>query len=236
MEAVKVVFLVFPGITQLDFTGPAQILSRLGNVRIDSVWKTRDPIATDSGFAIVPSATLGERREADLVCVAGGAGCHDVMDDDETLGWLREVAGSARYVTSVCTGSLILGAAGLLDGYRATCHWMWRDHLALFGAIPTEGRVVVDRSRVTGGGVTAGIDFGLTMIAALRGEEHARLAQLGLEYDPQPPFDSGSPAAAGPERVRRVEELAAGDVERRSARIRATAERLRLKPGLPAAP
>jgi cyclohexyl-isocyanide hydratase len=139
------------------------------------------------------------------------------MDDEEQLAWVSEVGSSARYVTSVCTGSLILAAAGLLKGYKATCHWMWRDYLSLFGAIPTEGRIVADRNRITGGGVTAGIDFGLAMIGALRGEE----------YDPQPPFDSGSPQSAGPERVARVEALSAKEVEWRSARIRAAAERLR---------
>jgi len=227
MEPVTVAFLVFPGITQLDFTGPAQLFARLGRANLVSVARTLEPIATDSGFAIVPTATLDQCREADLLVVAGGAGVHDVMDDDEQLAWVGEVGRSARYVTSVCTGSLILAAAGLLDGYKATCHWMWRDYLALFGAIPTEGRVVTDRNRITGGGVTAGIDFGLTLIAALRGDEHAKLAQLGVEYDPQPPFDAGSPAAAGPERVARVEALGAKEVEWRAARIRAAAERLR---------
>jgi cyclohexyl-isocyanide hydratase len=227
MEAVKVAFLVFPGITQLDFTGPAQLLSKLGNATLVSVARTRDPIPTDSGFSILPSATLDECVDADVLVAPGGAGVHDVMDDDEQLAWVREVGGPARYVTAVCTGSLILAASGLLEGYKATSHWMWRDSLALFGAIPTEGRVVTDRNRITGGGVTAGLDFGLAMIAALRGEEHARLAQLGVEYDPQPPFDSGSPAAAGPERVRRIEAFSAKEVEWRSARIRAAAERLR---------
>jgi cyclohexyl-isocyanide hydratase len=227
MEPVRVAFLVFPGITQLDFTGPAQLLSKLGNATLVSVAKTLDPIPTDSGFSILPSARLDECAQADVLVASGGAGIHDVMDDDEQLAWVREVGGSARFVTAVCTGSLILAASGLLEGYKATSHWMWRDYLALFGAIPTEGRVVADRNRITGGGVTAGIDLGLEMIAALRGEEHARLAQLGVEYDPQPPFDSGSPAAAGPERVRRVEAISAREVEWRSARIRASAERLR---------
>ena len=227
MEPVTVALLVFPGITQLDFTGPAQLFARLGRATLLSVARTLEPIATDSGFAIVPTATLDQCRAADVLCVPGGAGVHDVMDDDEQLGWLREVGEGAGYVSSVCTGSLILAAAGLLDGYKATSHWMWLEHLALFGAIPTGGRVVTDRNRITGGGVTAGIDFGLTIVAALRGEEHARLAQLSVEYDPQPPFDSGSPAAAGPERVARVETLAAREIEERTARIRAAAARLR---------
>ncbi|MFL6843529.1 MAG: DJ-1/PfpI family protein [Allosphingosinicella sp.] len=234
MEPVKVAFLVFPGITQLDFTGPAQIFARLGKATLLSVARTREPIATDSGFAIVPNATLDACRTADILCVPGGAGVHDVIDDEEQLGWVREVGQSAAFVTSVCTGSLILGAAGLLEGYRATSHWMWRDELALFGAIPTEGRVVRDRNRITGGGVTAGIDFALALVAALRGEEHARLAQLAVEYDPKPPFDSGSPESAGPERVRRIEEFAAKETEARRERVKAAAERLRRR-SLPAA-
>ena len=223
---LKVAFLVFPGITQLDFTGPAQMLSNLGRATIESVAKSAAPIVTDSGFSIVPSATLDRCREADLLCVPGGVGIHDVMDDDEQLAWVREVGGSAAHVTSVCTGSLVLAAAGLLEGYRATSHWMWRDYLSLFGALPVDARVVADRNRITGGGVTAGIDFGLQLVATLRGEEHARMAQLAVEYDPEPPFDSGSPAAAGPERVARLEAHSAKEIAWRAARIRAAAERL----------
>ena len=211
-DPLRIAFLLFPNVTQLDLTGPAQVLSRLGEAQVDLVWKTRDPVPTDAGFSILPTAIFAEVPYADILCVPGGFGLNDVIADDEAMAWVGAVGAGATWVTSVCTGSLILGAAGLLDGYRAGCHWAQRDMLPLFGAIPVDARTVVDRNRVTGGGVTAGIDFALTLIALIRGEAHARMVQLALEYDPQPPFDSGSPAQAGPEIVaayqRRVQMLA----------------------------
>ena len=226
MEPLSVVFLVYPNVTQLDLTGPAQVLSRLGDSRVDLVWKTREPVQTDSGFALLPTATLDETGSADILCVPGGFGCVDMMYDEEVLEWVRRVGSSAEWVTSVCTGSLILGAAGLLKGYRATSHWAWRDLLTLFGAEPVPERVVFDRNRVTGGGVTAGIDFGLALMARIRGEEFARMVQLGLEYDPRPPFDSGSPEAAGEDLVEAVRERSNRMAPDREERIRAVAERL----------
>ena len=225
MQPIHVVFLVYPNVTQLDLTGPAQVLSRLAHAKIDLVWKTRDPVATDSGFALLPTTTLDEVSRADILCVPGGFGCIDVMQDDEALAWVRTVGETARWVTSVCTGSLILGAAGLLRGYRATSHWAWRDYLGLFGAAPVAERVVFDRNRVTGGGVTAGIDFALALVAAIEGEENARAVQLGLEYDPHPPFDSGTPEKAGEDLVRRVHERSSRIAPDREDRIRAVAER-----------
>jgi cyclohexyl-isocyanide hydratase len=225
MEPTRVVFLVYPNVTQLDLTGPAQVLSRLSNARVDLVWKSRDPVQTDSGFALLPSATLDEIDQADVLCVPGGFGCIDVMQDDEVLGWVRSVGDKAQWVTSVCTGSLILGAAGLLRGYRATSHWAWRDYLKLFGAEPIAERVVFDRNRVTGGGVTAGIDFALALMAAIEGEDYARAVQLGLEYDPHPPFDSGTPDKAGSELVQRVHERSNRMAPDREERIRAVAKR-----------
>jgi len=181
-------------------------------------------VPTDAGFSVLPTATFGEVQAADILCVPGGIACVEMMEDDEVLDWVRRVGARADWVTSVCTGSLILGAAGLLRGYRAACHWAWRHHLSLFGAEPSEERVAFDRNRVTGGGVTAGIDFALALTAAVRGEDHARIVQLALEYDPAPPFDCGSPARAGAEAVaayrKRMESLAPG----RDERIRAAAE------------
>jgi cyclohexyl-isocyanide hydratase len=223
---ISIAFLLYPEVTQLDFTGPAQVLTRLGNARVDYVWKSREPVPTDAGFSILPTATFAEVEGADIICVPGGIACVDIMEDDEVLAWVARAGARARWVTSVCTGSLILGAAGLLKGYRAACHWAWREHLALFGAEPVAERVVFDRNRVTGGGVTAGIDFALALTAAIRGEAHARLIQLALEYDPAPPFDSGHPGRAGTEMLAvyraRMQRMAPG----RAERIRAAAERL----------
>jgi len=217
-DPVSVAFLIYPGVTQLDFTGPAQVLSRLGNVKVDFVWKQRDPVPTDAGFSVLPTATFGDLAAADILCVPGGLACVDIIEDDEVLAWLRGVGERSAWVTSVCTGSLILGAAGLLRGYRAACHWAWREHLRRFGAEPVATRVVFDRNRVTGGGVTAGIDFALALTAAIRGEDHARLIQLALEYDPAPPFDCGSPERAGEALLgayrRRMETLAPGHEQR----------------------
>ena len=223
---IRVAFLLFPNVTQLDLTGPAQVLSRLGNATIDLVAKTREPVPTDAGFALLPTATFADATQPDILCVPGGFGVNDAIEDAATLAWVQQVAGNASCVTSVCTGSLILGAAGLLKGYRATCHWAQHHHLAAFGAIPVRERVVTDRNRVTGGGVTAGIDFALTLTAAIRGEAHARLVQLSLEYDPAPPFDSGSPDRADAETLARYQALAAKGAPGRDARTQAAAARL----------
>jgi cyclohexyl-isocyanide hydratase len=188
----QIALLLFPGLTQLDLTGPAQFLSRMPGAKVDLVWKDRQPVMTDAGFAIVD-----EVRSADVLCVPGGLGVSEVIEDDTAMAWVRTVGEQAAWVTSVCTGSLILGAAGLLEGYRATTHWAWHHHLALFGARPEKDRTVTDRNRVTGGGVTAGIDFALTLITAVCSEQVARTLQLAFEYDPQPPFEGGTPEKAG---------------------------------------
>ncbi|WP_231731727.1 DJ-1/PfpI family protein [Sphingomonas sp. CCH5-D11] len=195
---MRIAFLLFPSITQLDLTGPAQVLARLGgDARLDLVWRTIDPVMTDAGFAMVPTATFDTVQSADILCVPGGIGVNAVIADDDAMNWVKQIGADAEWVTSVCTGSLILGAAGLLQGYRATSHWAWRDMLPLFGATPVAERVVIDRNRVTGGGVTAGIDFALSLTALIRGEMHAQAVQLSLEYDPAPPFDAGTPDRAG---------------------------------------
>ena len=196
--------LIFPAVTQLDATGPAQVLARTPGATLHMIWKTRDPVKTDAGFSIVPTTTFADCPQLDVICIPGGAGQIDLMNDAETLAFVAAQGARARYVTSVCTGSLVLGAAGLLKGYKSACHWASRDLLAAFGAIPVAERVVRDRNRFSGGGVTAGIDFGLTLLAELAGDEAAQSVQLGLEYDPQPPFQSGSPEKAGPERTARV--------------------------------
>jgi cyclohexyl-isocyanide hydratase len=225
-EPIQIGILLYPNVTQLDATGPAQVLSRVPGAKMHMIWKTRDPVPTDAGFSIVPTTTFADCPQLDVICVPGGGGQVAVMGDAEALDFLRKQAATARYVTSVCTGSLILGAAGLLKGYKSACHWAWRDMLKDFGATPVAERVVRDRNRISGGGVTAGIDFGLTVAAELAGEEAAKSIQLVLEYDPQPPFDAGSPEKAGAERVKRIYERLAPLLESRRKANAEAASRL----------
>lgn len=223
---MHIAFLPFPGMTQLDMTGPAQFLSRVPGAKVDYVWKSLDPVPTDAGFSIVPTATFADVTAPDILCVPGGVGVASVMQDDEAMAWLRQVGSTATWVTSVCTGSLILGAAGLLKGYQATTHWAWHHHLARFGAEPVKARTVVDRNRVTGGGVTAGIDFALTLIAQIGGEPLAKTLQLGFEYDPAPPFDCGTPDKAGEAFVAAYTAAMKANAPRREEELVAVAERL----------
>jgi cyclohexyl-isocyanide hydratase len=218
--------LIFPNVTQLDATGPAQVLARTPGATLHMIWKTLDPVKTDAGFSIVPTTTFANCPQLDVICIPGGAGQIDLMNDAETLAFVARQGASAKYVTSVCTGSLVLGAAGLLKGYKSACHWTSRDFLTAFGAIPVAQRVVRDRNRLSGGGVTAGIDFGLTLLAELAGEEVAKTVQLGLEYDPQPPFESGSPEKAGPERTAKVRAQVEQMIARRRAANATAAARL----------
>lgn len=201
---IHIGFLVFPKVTQLDLTGPAQVLSRVPGAKVHLAWKTLEPLVTDVGFSLNPTVAFADCPQFDVLCAPGGFGVIEQLEDQETLDFLRAQGQGARYVTSVCNGSLLLGAAGLLQGYKSTCHWMWRHYLPQFGAEPVAARVVRDRNRLSGGGVTSGIDFAFTLAAELAGDEAARMIQLGLEYDPQPPLDSGSPDKAGPERVARA--------------------------------
>jgi cyclohexyl-isocyanide hydratase len=200
-------FLLFPGLTQLDLTGPFEVFARLPGAKIHLLWKDLDPVRTDRGLSILPTVRLDDAPALDLLCVPGGPGQIELMDDRQVLGFLRHAAEGCRYVTSVCTGSLLLGAAGLLQGYRATSHWASRDQLAAFGATPVAERVVFDRNRITGAGVTSGIDFALAVLAHVAGEDMAKRVQLQMEYDPAPPFSSGTPAGAG-------EDLTARELER----------------------
>ncbi|MEO8656026.1 MAG: DJ-1/PfpI family protein [Ramlibacter sp.] len=212
-------FLLFPNVTQLDLTGPAQVLSRLPGAQVHLAWKTLDPVRTDVGFSIVPTTTFDECPPLDVLCVPGGFGLADQLTDPQTLDFLKRQGRHARYVTSVCNGSLLLGAAGLLQGYRSACHWVWRKYLPRFGAIPVAQRVVRDRNRISGGGVTAGIDFAFVLAAELAGEETARMLQLALEYDPHPPFDSGSPEKAGPELIERLNAVQGERIRRAEQQI-----------------
>lgn len=196
--------LLYPGLTQLDLTAPFELMHRIPGAQVHLLWKDKQPVRADSGITFVPSTTLAECPPLDVVFVPGGDGQIRLMADPEILGFLREHGARARYVTSVCTGSLLLGAAGLLDGYDATSHWAFVELLPRFGARPVAGRVVVDRNRITAGGVTAGIDFGLKLVAELCGEQLARAIQLGLEYDPEPPYRSGHPSVADPALVAAV--------------------------------
>ncbi|WP_374282009.1 DJ-1/PfpI family protein [Novosphingobium sp.] len=223
-------FLLFPGLTQLDLTGPVQFLSRLPGAKVDLVWASLDPVPTDAGFSILPTATFADVPRADLLCVPGGMGVAGVIGQPRALDWVRQVGAEAQWVTSVCTGALVLGAAGLLRGYRATTHWAWHDLLALFGAEPVQARHVIDRNRATGGGVTAGIDFALALIAEIAGPDHARAVQLALEYDPAPPFEAGSPDKAGPALVQVYHERAQRLAPSRKVDLIAAAERLGFAP------
>jgi cyclohexyl-isocyanide hydratase len=208
--SLEIGMLLFPGLNQLDLTGPFEVLHRVPDARVHLCWKETTPVKADSGLTLTPTTTLAACPPLDVVFVPGGFGQWAVQTDETVLAFLRDHGARARHVTSVCTGALVLGAAGLLRGYDATTHWAYVDLLAAFGARHLARRVVSDRGRITGGGVTAGIDFGLTLMAELAGAHAAKLAQLMLEYDPDPPFGRGHPEAAGPELAaevrRRIEE------------------------------
>jgi cyclohexyl-isocyanide hydratase len=212
-------FILFPNITQLDMTGPFEVLSRMPGSKVDVIWKRREIVTSDTGLGLLPTATFDEISSLDMVCVPGGPGIGDLLEDEETLAFLRRIAPTARYVTSVCTGALVLGAAGLLKGKKATTHWMSHDLLAPFGAIPVQQRVVQDGKVITGGGVTAGIDFALTVVAAVAGESVAQQVQLAIEYDPEPPFNCGSPASAGADLLARAREAGSARQAERAALV-----------------
>jgi cyclohexyl-isocyanide hydratase len=197
-SATSVGFVLFPGLTQLDLTGPFEVLARVPGVAAFLVARDRSPVVSDMGLGLVPTTTFAECPHLDVLCVPGGPGVNAAMLDSELLAFVREQATKARFVTSVCSGALILGAAGLLDGRRAATHWASVDFLPSFGATPSKERVCVDGNVITGGGVTAGIDFGLSLAALLAGEEVAQRIQLSLEYEPHPPVTAGSPESAPP--------------------------------------
>jgi cyclohexyl-isocyanide hydratase len=217
-QPFTIVFALYPGVTHLDFTGPQQVLCRLPGARTLAASATGEPIEAD-GLTFANLTRLSDIPACEVICVPGGFGCTDAMVDPVFMGEIKRLAASARYVTSVCTGSLILAAAGLLKGRRAACHWAWRDQLAPFGAIPDPGRVVRDGNIFTGGGVTAGIDFALTLAAEIAGAEFAQGLQLGLEYAPAPPFDAGRPETAPPEVLKAVQARMAAAFEGRRAAV-----------------
>ena len=223
-EPLQIGILLFPKVTQLDFTGPLQVFSRLPGARIHLVWKRIEPVPSDTVLVLTPTTSFADCPQLDVICVPGGAGTDDLVNDEETLDFLRKQARSATYITSVCTGSLVLGAAGLLQGYNAATHWSAMQYLPAFGAVPAGTRVCVDRNRVTGGGVTAGIDFALTLVSILTDRKTAETIQLGIEYNPAPPFNAGSPDTAPLEVVSYLKErIAASGAGRSDAMTRAAA-------------
>ena len=222
-----IVFALFPGVTQLDFTGPHQVFSSLPGASVILASASGGSIESNGGMIFAGVRRLADIPACDVVCVPGGAGVTDnAIGDEVFLRELRRLAASARFVTSVCTGSLALGAAGLLRGKRAATHWAWRELLAPFGAIADPGRVVRDGNVITGGGVTAGIDFALSVVAELAGPETAQAIQLQIEYAPAPPFDAGSPESAPAAVLARVRERNQAMAARRQAAVEAAAARL----------
>jgi transcriptional regulator GlxA family with amidase domain len=198
MGKEKIAFLVYPGFTALDMVGPQYMLANLMGATIQIVAKTKEPVRSDTGLVFTPSARFEDAAaDLDILCVPGGsAGTLAAMRDEATIAFLRDVGGKARHVTSVCTGSMLLGSAGLLDGYRATSHWVTKPLLPIFGAVPSDGRVVRDRNRITAEGVTAGLDFALALVAQLRDQTYAEGVQLLAQYAPEPPFSAGEPETA----------------------------------------
>lgn len=227
---MEIGFLVFPNVQQLDLTGPYEVLASWPEARTRLVAKSHHPVISATGLMLTPDVTFADCPPLDVICVPGGDGVNALLGDAETLAFLRRQAADARFVTSVCTGALVLGAAGLLRGKRATTHWASHVFLAAFGAIPVHGRVVRDGNLMTGGGVTAGIDFALTLVAELAGRAVAEAIQLNLEYAPAPPFYAGRPDTAPLDVVERMQALAAPRLAERARLVAEAAERLAEQP------
>jgi cyclohexyl-isocyanide hydratase len=223
---LQIGLVLFPKVTQLDFTGPLQVFSSIPGAKVHLIWKRIEPVASDSVMMLTPTVSFADCPQLDVICVPGGLGTDDMINDEEMLAFLRQQAEGAQYITSVCTGSLVLGAAGLLRGYRAATHWTAMDFLSAFGAIPTKTRVCIDRNRITGGGVTAGIDFALTLVSQLVDRKTAEAIQLRIEYNPAPPFNAGSPDTAPAEVLAFMKERIAPGQARRGEMIARAAARL----------
>jgi cyclohexyl-isocyanide hydratase len=219
----RIGFLLWDGLTQLDMTGPAQVLSRMPGAELHYVWHSTVPVMSDCALPLVPTTTFADCPQLDMICVPGGVGFVPVMRDPQVIEWLQKQAATAQLITSVCTGSLILAGAGLLNGYRAGCHWAAGEQLALFGAEFVKERVVIDRNRITAGGVTSGIDFAFRVIEQLHGRDMAEAVQLALEYDPAP-IGGGTPATARPEIMAMVKAQMASRLATREADVAAFAK------------
>ncbi|MEW7859234.1 isonitrile hydratase [Pseudomonas chlororaphis] len=212
---LQIGFLLFPNVQQLDLTGPYDVLASLPDVQVYLVWKARGPVTASTGLVLQATTSFADCPPLDVICIPGGAGVGPLMEDPQTLDFIRQQAEQARYVTSVCTGSLVLGAAGLLRGRRATTHWAYHHLLEALGAIAVQERVVRDGNLLSGGGITAGIDFALTLAGELFGDATAQRVQLQLEYAPAPPFAAGSPGTAPKAVVEQAQRLAANAIQQR---------------------
>jgi cyclohexyl-isocyanide hydratase len=220
-------FLVFPALTQLDMTAPYEVLAPVPGAELHLVWKQAGPVRSEHGLTLLATTSFADCPALDLLCVPGGPGINPLLTDAGVLRFLRQAAAEACWITSVCTGALLLGAAGLLRGKRATTHWLWLEMLTEFGATPVAARVVTDGNLITAGGVTAGIDFALTVAQSIVGQDMAELIQLAMEYDPEPPFHAGSPDRARPEIVATVRERGRARQSERSAQVARAAAALR---------
>jgi cyclohexyl-isocyanide hydratase len=229
MNELHIGFLVYPGVIQLDVMAAYQVLAFPPNTQVHLIWKDLAAIVSNEGLLITPTVTLESCPPLDVICVPGGGiGQVEIMQDAEILNFLQQQGTMAKYVTSVCTGSLILAAAGLLQGYQATCHWAFREQLAMLGVDVIPQRVVIDRNRVTGAGVTSGIDLGLTLVGLLCGEDVAKMTQLMMEYQPEPPFDAGTPETAGRQVVHQLMTFGKPLVDAFLVQMQETTTRLKL--------
>lgn len=226
-ELIRINLLLFPGVTQLDLTGPYEVLVRMPGAKIELVGATIDPVISDRGLAIIPTTTIEAAPACDLLVVPGGPGTDDAILDEQWVNFVRDQAAKARWIFGICTGSLLLGAAGLLQGRRSGGHWLARDLLTQFGATVVDDRMVVDGNIFTSGGVTAGIDMAFRVVAEIAGEEAAKRIQLQIEYDPEPPFRSDTPFTASAGTIAAQREAGAARRKIRETAVEKAAETLK---------